>query len=107
MRIFLSLLIILIASSAHAETIQLSKMGDDTKTYLQRSNPFPTVECYNDLLQTLYKRGHTDKDIWISFDEDDGEQIGIGFDGTDEYYTCTDGELRSWEHGQYQVLKQL
>ena len=97
---------LIFSTSTFAETIQLSKMDSDTRAYIQRGNPFPTVECYNAVLQTLFKRGHTEEDIWVSLDEEDAEQIGIGFDGTDEYYTCTDGELRSWEHGQYQVLEQ-
>ena len=107
MRIFIFLLSLLMVSPVVAETIQLSKMDAETRTYIQRSNPFPTVECYNYLIDLLIKRGHTEKDIWVSFDEDDGEQIGVGFDGTDENYSCTDGELRSWDFREYQVLKRF
>lgn len=103
----ITIMLVLITTSANAETIQLSEMDGETKTYIQRSNPFPTVECYNHLIDFLLKRGHTEKDIWVSFDEDDGEQIGVGFDGTDENYSCTDGELRSWDFREYQVLKRF
>ena len=106
-RTLAAVILYLTSSSVLAETIQLSKMDDETITYIQRGNPYPTVECYNDLIETLLKRGHTERDIWVSFDEDDGDQIGVGFDGTDEFYTCTDGELRSWDLGEYQVLKRF
>lgn len=97
-------MLIMALQPAHGETIQLSKIGDETATYIQRGNQGNNVECYWFILDRVEKRGIPDKDVYVTFDDQKIDGIGIGFADTDESYTCENGELRAWsEEGRYVV----
>lgn len=105
MRSLIAALVFFVPTIGVAETVQLSKMDSETRTYIQRGNIYPNVVCYSELLESFWQRGLKEHDVWVSFDDPSIDGIGIGFDGSDEYYTCEKGELRIWEMGNYQVLK--
>lgn len=100
----LACLLIAAFQPAYGKTIQLSKIGDETADYIQRGNNGNDVECYWFMLDRLEKRGIPDEDIYVTFDDQKMDGIGIGFADTDESYTCENGELRAWsEEGKYVV----
>jgi len=106
MRYLFAIVFTIIASNyAFCETIQLSKMDSQTSTYIIRGSIGTNVDCYFELIKSIEKRGLSEKDIWVTFDDPKIDGLGVGFDGSDEYYTCENGELRSWEMGKYRVLK--
>lgn len=89
---------------AYGETIQLSKIGDETADYIQRGNNGNNVQCYWFVLDRVEERGIRDEDVYVTFDDLKIDGIGIGFADTDESYTCEKGELRAWsEEGKYVV----
>lgn len=96
------------SSSALADTVQLSRMDDETATYIQRGNHGNNVECYWFMLDRLEKRGVPKGDIYVTFDDRGTDGIGIGFADTDESYSCENGELRVWdEEGKYIVERRF
>lgn len=94
-------------SSATAEATLLSEMDRETEVYIQRGNQGRDVDCYFWLLDDLRPDIAGDHVIYVSFDDPEIDGIGVSLAETDVFYTCEKGQLRSWEMGEYVVVREF
>lgn len=85
----------------------VSELDDETRVYIQRGNHGHNVECYEYVLSHVLGPKADLSQYAVTFDDPSVNGIGVGSVDSGEYYSCENGELRSWDGGESILMKRF
>lgn len=94
-----------LAQDFDAITIQLDKMTKADWTAIQRGNGETEWQCLQDALAEAKKMRIPASETYVTFEDPDTMGVTVSFVDTDSNYVCEEGEMRSYEVDDYQVIR--